>query len=111
MTRMLHGARDEALTVRQFVMRFGFPKDSFVGTAEDVADEMQAWFEGDACDGFMLVESQPGQLRLFADSVAPILRARGLLRKDYAGTTLRENLGLPRPGNLLAGQRSDRERR
>ncbi len=109
MTQMLRVARDEALTVRQFVMRFGFPKDNYVGTAEDVADEMQEWFEGGACDGFMLVESQPGQLRLFADTVAPILRERGLLRKDYPGTTLRENLGLPKPDNLFAGERPHRE--
>ena len=101
MTQMLRVARDEALTVRQFVMRFGFPKDSYVGTAADVADEMQEWFEGDACDGFMLVESQPGQLRSFADTVAPILRERGLLRTQYSGTTLRENLGLAKPDNLF----------
>ena len=109
MMQMLRVARDEALTVRQFVTRFGFPKDSYVGTAEDVADEMQEWFEGEACDGFMLVESQPGQLRLFADGVAPILRQRGLMKKEYAGTTLRENLGLPRPENqFVAAARSRR---
>ena len=110
MTQMLRAARDEALTVRQFVLRFGFPKDSNVGTAEDVADEMQEWFKADACDGFMLVESQPGQLRLFADTVAPILRRRGLLRTVYPGTTLRENLELPRPDNLFAAGRPHRER-
>ena len=104
MTQMLRVAREESLTVRQFAMRFGFPKDHFVGTAEDVADEMQDWIEQEACDGFMLFESQPGQLRLFADHVAPILRDRGLLRREYAGTTLRENLGLPRPANrFVAG--------
>ena len=108
MTRMLRAARDEALTVRQFVLRFGFPKDSYVGTAADVADEMAEWFGGGACDGFMLVESQPGQLRLFADGVAPILRQRGLLRTDYPGTTLRENLGLAKPANVFAGEPSRR---
>jgi FMN-dependent oxidoreductase (nitrilotriacetate monooxygenase family) len=109
MMHMLRAARDEQLTLRQFAMRFGFPKDSYVGTAEDVADEMQEWFEGDACDGFMLVESQPGQLRLFADLVAPLLRERGLLKLEYAGTTLRENLGLARPENqFAAGGRSGR---
>lgn len=102
MMHMLRAARDENLTVRQFVLRFGFPKDSYVGTPEDVADEMQEWFEGRACDGFMLVESQPGQLRLFADHVAPILRERGLIRTEYTGTTLRENLGLPQPPNQFA---------
>ena len=110
MVRMLRIARDESLTVKQFAMRFGFPKDHFVGTAEDVADEMQEWIEQEACDGFMLVESQPGQLRMFADSVAPILRERGLLRSEYSGTTLRENLGLPRPENqFVSGDRSGRE--
>jgi FMN-dependent oxidoreductase (nitrilotriacetate monooxygenase family) len=104
MMQMLRVARDESLTVREFVMRFGFPKDHFVGTAEDIADEMQEWIEQEACDGFMLVESQPGQLRLFADSVAPILRERGLLRREYAGTTLRENLGLPKPANRFASK-------
>jgi hypothetical protein len=111
MTHMLRIAREESLTVRQFAMRFGFPKDQFVGTAEDIADEMQQWIEQEACDGFMLVESQPGQLRLFADYVAPILRARGLLRSAYSGTTLRENLGLPKPDNqFVAAGRSRRER-
>jgi hypothetical protein len=66
---------------------------------------MQEWFEGEACDGFMLVESQPGQLRMFADLVAPILRDRGLLRREYAGTTLRENLGLPKPDNLFVARK------
>ena len=106
MMNMLRVARDEALTLRQFVLRFGFPKDSFVGTAEDVANEMVEWFDGRACDGFMLVESQPGQLRLFADLVAPILRERKRLRTEYPGTTLRENLGLARPDNLFAGKPS-----
>ena len=105
MTHMLRAAREDSLTVRQFVMRFGFPKDHFVGTAEEIADEMQEWLEGGACDGFMLVEAQPGQLRLFADGVAPILRNRGLLRREYAGTTLRENLGLPRPENQFVTAR------
>ncbi|WP_158741976.1 NtaA/DmoA family FMN-dependent monooxygenase [Acidisphaera sp. L21] len=106
MMQMLRVARDEALTVRQFVMRFGFPKDHFVGTAEDVADEMQQWIDQQACDGFMLIESQPGQLRMFADFVAPLLRERGLLRREYPGTTLRETLGLPRPENQFVAARS-----
>jgi FMN-dependent oxidoreductase (nitrilotriacetate monooxygenase family) len=109
MMHMLRIARAEQLTVRQFAMRFGFPKDQFVGTAEDIADEMQEWIDTEACDGFMLVESQPGQLRLFADLVAPILRQRGLLRSEYAGTTLRENLGLPRPANQFAAGRPSRD--
>jgi hypothetical protein len=29
--------------------------------------------------------------------VVPELQRRGLLRREYDGTTLRDNLGLPRP--------------
>ena len=31
--------------------------------------------------------------------VVPELQARGIFRREYEGTTLRENLGLPRPEN------------
>ena len=35
----------------------------------------------------------------FVDKVIPELQRRGIFRKEYEGTTLRENLGLPRPEN------------
>jgi hypothetical protein len=31
--------------------------------------------------------------------VVPELQRRGLFRREYEGTTLREHLGLPRPDN------------
>jgi hypothetical protein len=34
--------------------------------------------------------------------VVPILQQRGLFRRDYAGTTLRDHLGLPRPVSRFA---------
>ena len=34
--------------------------------------------------------------------VIPELQRRGLFRTRYEGRTLRENLGLPRPGNRFA---------
>ncbi|MOA69037.1 Nitrilotriacetate monooxygenase component A [compost metagenome] len=40
----------------------------------------------------------PGNLDEFVDHVVPILQARGLFRTEYAGSTLREHLGLERPG-------------
>ena len=39
----------------------------------------------------------PGAYEDFARLVVPELQRRGLFHQDYAGTTLRENLGLPRP--------------
>lgn len=66
----------------------------FVGTASDVADQMEEWF-GTACDGFVLAAGHvPGSYEDFARHVVPELQRRGLFRKDYSGTTLRENLGL-----------------
>jgi hypothetical protein len=38
----------------------------------------------------------PGQLTVFVDEVVPILQSAGIARTEYAGTTLREHLGLPR---------------
>jgi FMN-dependent oxidoreductase (nitrilotriacetate monooxygenase family) len=71
-----------------------------IGTAAEVADEMQRWFEGGACDGFnILAPYHPGGLERFVDLVVPELQRRGLFRTAYAGTTLREHLGLERPPN------------
>ena len=39
----------------------------------------------------------PGADDDFCNMVIPELQKRGLFRKEYEGTTLREHLGLPRP--------------
>ncbi len=68
----------------------------FVGTAETVADEMEQWFRGEACDGFVLAATHvPGAYEDVVRHVVPELQRRGLFHRDYAGPTLRENLGLP----------------
>ncbi|ANS62865.1 nitrilotriacetate monooxygenase [Streptomyces lincolnensis] len=64
------------------------------GTAADVADHMQQWFEAGACDGFSIaVDSYHDGFDTFVDQVVPILQERGLFHDDYEGPTLRENLG------------------
>ena len=63
------------------------------GTPEQVADELQYWFEEVGVDGFNLKEVvRPDTLTDFVDMVVPILRERGLVREEYEGDTLRENL-------------------
>ena len=58
---------------------------------------------GGACDGFaILVPYMPGGLADVVDLVVPELQRRELFRTEYEGTTLRENLGLPRPENKFA---------
>jgi len=39
----------------------------------------------------------PGAYEDFVRLVVPELQKRGLFRKEYAGSTLREHLGLPKP--------------
>jgi hypothetical protein len=63
-----------------------------------VADALEQWFAAPACDGFVLSATHvPGAYEDFVRFVVPELQRRGLFRKDFAGTTLRENLGLPVP--------------
>jgi alkanesulfonate monooxygenase SsuD/methylene tetrahydromethanopterin reductase-like flavin-dependent oxidoreductase (luciferase family) len=67
----------------------------FVGTAKQVADGMEEWFTGKGCDGFVLAATHmPGAYEDFVSHVVPELQRRELYHKDYAGPTLRENLGL-----------------
>jgi FMN-dependent oxidoreductase (nitrilotriacetate monooxygenase family) len=69
----------------------------FVGTPKTVADGLEEWFAGEACDGFVLAATHvPGAYEDFVRFVVPELQRRGLLRTEYTGTTLRDHLGLPR---------------
>ena len=99
--RVLERARRENLTVRQLAVALGgYGGLSFTGSAKTIADEMQHWLESDACDGFnIMFPTIPGGVEDFVRWVVPELQRRGIFRKEYAGTTLREHLGLPRPGN------------
>lgn len=92
-------AREEGLTLRQVALRFSAPKRDFVGTAEEVANAVQDWFEHEAADGFIINSLLPDGLRRFTELVVPVLQARGLLRRDYEGQTLRDNFGLAVPAN------------
>jgi alkanesulfonate monooxygenase SsuD/methylene tetrahydromethanopterin reductase-like flavin-dependent oxidoreductase (luciferase family) len=66
------------------------------GTAADVADHMQRWFEAGACDGFSLaIDVYHDGIDAFVDEVVPLLQRRGLFHKDYEGSTLRDHLGAP----------------
>ena len=69
-----------------------------IGSVKDVADGLEQWFSERACDGFVVAASHvPGAYEDFVKLVVPELQRRGLYHKDYAGVTLRENLGLERP--------------
>lgn len=93
-------ADQESLTLAQLGRRIagGRGHYSLIGTPEQIADELQRWFEQGAADGFnVLVPHLPGGLEDVAQLLVPELQRRGLFRTEYEGTTLRENLGLQRP--------------
>jgi len=91
-------ARRDGLTVRQLLDRNPSGHRSIVGTPEQVADDIEAWFTGRGADGFNLnVDFFPDGLDLIVDQLVPELQRRGLFRREYAGSTLRENFGLPIP--------------
>jgi FMN-dependent oxidoreductase (nitrilotriacetate monooxygenase family) len=70
----------------------------FVGTGPDVADQMEEWFDGDACDGFVIAATHvPGAYEDVVRLVVPELQRRGVFRNRYTGSTLRDHLGLERP--------------
>ena len=73
---------------------------AFVGTPATIADAMEEWLESRGSDGFnVMFPYLPEGLDDFVERVVPHLQRRGLLRREYEGKTLRENLGLPRPPN------------
>jgi FMN-dependent oxidoreductase (nitrilotriacetate monooxygenase family) len=95
-------ARRGNLTIRQLIhqIAFGRGHDTFAGTPAEIADHMEEWFTGGACDGFnLLPPNLPGDFTAFVELVLPELRRRGLFREDYAGSTLRAHFGLRRPVN------------
>lgn len=93
-------SRRDGLSIRQLARHFAGARGHWriVGTPTQVADELQARFEGGAADGYNVMPSYfPGELDAFATLVVPELQRRGLFRLEYEGNTLRDHLGLKRP--------------
>lgn len=105
-------ARRENLTVRELLRKLGGSTGhrQIVGAPEQIAEDIAAWFEAGAADGFNLMpDILPDGLEIFVDHVVPILRRKGLFREEYEGSTLREHFGLARPVNRFAAARAAAE--
>ena len=93
--RLIHDGRP---TLREVYLRYERGRKTVTGSPKRIADVMEEWFTGGAADGFMLqFHIMPRGLDLFVERVVPELQRRGLMRRAYAGATLREHLGLLRP--------------
>ncbi|MFF2482956.1 LLM class flavin-dependent oxidoreductase [Paenibacillus sp. NPDC058071] len=78
------------------------------GTPAQIADELERWYLSGSCDGFNFIPPLlPESVDAWADGIIRELQIRGLHRTEYEDATLRERLGLTRPGNQFgreAGQ-------
>ena len=91
--RMSQVARAQGISFAAAVRK---PRALLAGTASQIADVMEDWFSSGACDGFVLPPTTfPTTYEDFARTVTPELQRRGLLRREYAGRTLRENIANP----------------
>ncbi|GIM89810.1 LLM class flavin-dependent oxidoreductase [Paractinoplanes toevensis] len=91
-------SRERGYTVRELLLSNGGAHRQIVGAPEQIADSIEHWFRTRAADGFNLnFDLFPTGLELFVDHVVPLLRRRGIFRREYTGRTLRDHLGLPRP--------------
>ncbi|MGW4582534.1 LLM class flavin-dependent oxidoreductase [Rhodococcus sp. YH1] len=93
-------ARERNLTIRQLLRALNGSGGhrAVIGTPEQVADTIEEWFVAGAADGFNLMpDAFPSGLDDFVDHVVPILRRRGLFRREYTESTLRERFGVPLP--------------
>ncbi|CAM3819457.1 LLM class flavin-dependent oxidoreductase [Polaromonas hydrogenivorans] len=96
-------AKAHGLSLREVALWHARPKRTFVGTAEQVADEIERWFTQGGADGFNFFEALPNSsLKDFVELVVPLLQARGIYRTEYGEDTFRGNLGLPFPQNRYA---------
>ncbi len=92
-------ARREKMTLRDLYNLTAAARGHWVicGTPQTIADTLQEWFTEGAADGFNILPAYfPGAFAEFVDLVVPELQRRGLYRRDYQGTTLRDHFGLAR---------------
>ncbi|MBF6333281.1 NtaA/DmoA family FMN-dependent monooxygenase [Nocardia transvalensis] len=99
-------AEAENLSIRELIIEVT-ARQQFVGSPAEVAAEIDRYVQSDAADGFVLVPHlTPAGLDEFVDKVIPELQERGSFRTEYAGTTLREHLGLRHPHETSEGVRA-----
>lgn len=99
-SELYRGLARQGRTLRELIIehRQGHAHYRFTGSYAQVADELELWFTQGAAEGFVLrfTEGADGATG-FVEHVVPRLQDRNLFRREYEGSTFRENLGLPIP--------------
>jgi FMN-dependent oxidoreductase (nitrilotriacetate monooxygenase family) len=92
-------AKEKGLTIRQFVSAKTSRADAtFTGSYSEVADRLVDYARSGAVDGFNISPWLiPTGLDDIVNHLVPALQERGIYPTQYAGRTLRENLGLALP--------------
>ena len=83
-------------TIREIAeyVRLGGDGPVLVGSADTVADQIEAWVDETGVDGFNLAGTAvPEAWEQVADLLIPELQRRGRFKREYAQGTLREKLG------------------
>jgi len=85
---------EERPPVGEIIRRGGGVHRTLVGSPTEVADSLEEWFEEHGADGFNVnIDVFPDGLERFVDLAVPELQRRGLFRRDYAESTLRQRYG------------------
>ncbi|MGA1835500.1 NtaA/DmoA family FMN-dependent monooxygenase [Herbiconiux sp. 11R-BC] len=84
-------------TVREVLRDFGgYGSRIVIGTPQQVADDIEQWFDGGLADGFnLMLDRFPAGLELFVDEVVPLLQAKGIARTHPGERTLRGRVSGP----------------
>ncbi|SJM32521.1 LLM class flavin-dependent oxidoreductase [Mesorhizobium delmotii] len=104
---LIETAKKKHFTIRQLAALLSIGRGHLVcvGSPTGIVDQMEQFFIDGAADGFIIMPPMfPDSLDDFVQLAIPELRRRGLFRRNYNGTTLRENLGLTRPANDRTNQ-------
>jgi len=103
---LLEMAKREKMTLRDLYNLTAAARGHWVvtGTPSRIADVFEEWFTGGLADGFVMMPAHfPGAFDDFVDKVVPELQRRGLFRKEYAGPTLRDHLGIASAETTVSG--------
>ncbi|MCD7101435.1 NtaA/DmoA family FMN-dependent monooxygenase [Pseudoclavibacter sp. 13-3] len=91
-------AHENGWSIREFVIRHtarGNDDNGFVGSVQTIADSLQRYADSGIVAGFNITPYlTPTGLDDIVDKLVPELQSRGIYPSDYAGSTLREHLGL-----------------